>query len=91
MCSRDAKSHRDTLLYRMSLYPELRKFRNVVFVSSPQDQYVPYESARVEISDKIRNDPQWGQIHAEMARNIMNNIKKESLVRLDVSFKIADK
>lgn len=39
---------RDCFLYRLSGNGALQMFQNVVLVSSPQDQYAPYSSARIE-------------------------------------------
>eukprot|EP01053_Blabericola_migrator_P003340 Blabericola_migrator_1__3339@NODE_1986_length_3454_cov_87_759965_g1264_i0_p1_GENE_NODE_1986_length_3454_cov_87_759965_g1264_i0NODE_1986_length_3454_cov_87_759965_g1264_i0_p1_ORF_typecomplete_len1110_score190_37DUF676/PF05057_14/1_5e26PGAP1/PF07819_13/7_2e03PGAP1/PF07819_13/9_9e10Palm_thioest/PF02089_15/4_2e08DUF3657/PF12394_8/4_1e06LCAT/PF02450_15/0_0004Abhydrolase_6/PF12697_7/0_0027DUF900/PF05990_12/0_018Lipase_2/PF01674_18/0_016DUF915/PF06028_11/2_3e03DUF915/PF06028_11/0_037Hydrolase_4/PF12146 len=87
----DHREPRETFLYKLSQRDDLRYFRFIVFVSCFQDQYVPYESARVEISDKLKADPQWGLIHMEMVKNILSAVPKNRLTRLDTCFKIADR
>eukprot|EP01054_Gregarina_sp_Poly1_P003957 Gregarina_sp_Poly_1__3956@NODE_2190_length_2511_cov_88_498363_g1411_i0_p2_GENE_NODE_2190_length_2511_cov_88_498363_g1411_i0NODE_2190_length_2511_cov_88_498363_g1411_i0_p2_ORF_typecomplete_len100_score1_62PRANC/PF09372_10/0_08_NODE_2190_length_2511_cov_88_498363_g1411_i0284583 len=87
----DHRDPRSTFLYKLSQRDDLKRFSFVVFVSCFQDQYIPYESARVEISTKIKSDPQWGSIHTEMVKNILSSISKNKLVRLDTCFKIADR
>ena len=41
-----SKDQRETFLYKLSLQPGLELFRHVVFASSWQDQYAPFDSAR---------------------------------------------
>jgi Putative serine esterase (DUF676). len=45
----DAPNPEDSFLYKLSSAPGLNWFKNVCFVSSWQDQYAPFESARVEV------------------------------------------
>ncbi|CAD7970957.1 unnamed protein product [Amoebophrya sp. A120] len=40
---------RNSFLYQLSLHSSLELFKHVVFLSSKQDQYSPYESARCEV------------------------------------------
>ena len=39
-------------LYKLSQERGLEWFKNVIFVSSYQDMYAPFDSARVQISNK---------------------------------------
>ena len=49
----DEKTIEETFLYKLSQKPGLNWFQNIGLVSSYQDQYVPFESARMEkISNK---------------------------------------
>jgi hypothetical protein len=49
----DEKTIEETFLYKLSQMPGLNWFHNIGLVSSYQDQYVPFESARMEkISNK---------------------------------------
>uniref|UniRef100_A0AAV2K5S2 DUF676 domain-containing protein n=1 Tax=Knipowitschia caucasica TaxID=637954 RepID=A0AAV2K5S2_KNICA len=46
---RDHVDPRKTFLYLLSQKPGLQFFKNVVLVASPQDRYVPFHSARIEM------------------------------------------
>jgi hypothetical protein len=45
---RDSEDPRKTLLYTISRNNCLKPFKFLAFISSSQDEYVPYESARIE-------------------------------------------
>lgn len=48
---------KDSYLYNLSSLSEgLGHFKAVCLVSSYQDQYVPFDSARIEISGKAEDD-----------------------------------
>jgi len=78
-----------TALYNLSDCAGLRWFKYVVFCSSIQDQYVPHDSARVEIPETI--DPQRSRYYQEMAGKLLSQISLERFYRLDVSFAIKGK
>jgi hypothetical protein len=80
-----------TVLYRLSGYLGLSWFKHVVLVSSYQDQYAPFESARVEVSPRAATDPMNGKAYIEMADRILGTLSPTQLCRLDVSFKISGK
>ena len=75
-----------TALYNLSDCAGLRWFKYVVFCSSIQDQYVPHDSARVEIPEAV--DPQRSRYLQEMAGKLLSQISLERFYRLDVSFEI---
>jgi Putative serine esterase (DUF676) len=52
MSLRDNPKFENSYLYRLSTYEGLDWFKNVVLVCSEDDGFVPYESARIEISSK---------------------------------------
>ena len=52
MSLRDNPKLESTYLYRLSTYEGLDWFKHIVLVCSEDDGFVPYESARVEISSK---------------------------------------
>ena len=52
----DAKNIEDTAIYKLSLSTGFTWFKNVVLVSSYQDQYVPFDSARIQICKKASDD-----------------------------------
>ncbi|XP_004914563.1 protein FAM135A isoform X5 [Xenopus tropicalis] len=84
---RDNSDPRQTFLYKLSKKPGLEYFRNVVLVSSLQDRYVPYHSARIEMCKTALKDKQSGPVYAEMIQNILSPVlqnKDCNLVRYDV-------
>ncbi|KAM4770800.1 protein FAM135A isoform 1-T1 [Rhinophrynus dorsalis] len=84
---RDHSDPRQTFLYKLSKKPGLEHFRNVVLVSSLQDRYVPYHSARIEMCKTALKDKQSGPVYAEMIQNILLPVlqnKDCNLVRYDV-------
>ena len=48
LCMEDNTNLRECLLYKLAKQPLLNKFKKVSFIASSQDEYVAYESARVE-------------------------------------------
>ncbi|XP_073482851.1 protein FAM135A isoform X2 [Aquarana catesbeiana] len=84
---RDHSDPRQTFLYKLSKKPGLEHFRNVVLVSSLQDRYVPYHSARIEMCKTALKDKQSGPVYAEMIQNILLPVLQNNdcnLVRYDV-------
>ncbi|XP_075454188.1 protein FAM135A isoform X2 [Ascaphus truei] len=84
---RDHSDPRQTFLYKLSKKPGLEHFRNVVLVSSLQDRYVPYHSARIEMCKTALKDKQSGPVYAEMIQNLLSPVlqnKDCNLVRYDV-------
>jgi len=87
----EEQEREQTVLYRLAGYPGLGWFKHVVLVSSYQDLYAPFESARIEVSPKAANDPVNGQTYVEMATRMLGSLSPSQLCRLDVSFKISSK
>lgn len=87
----EEEDRQQTVLYRLAGYPGLGWFKHVVLLSSYQDLYVPFESARIEVSPKAANDPINGKAYMEMATRMLGSLLPSQLCRLDVSFKIASK
>ena len=88
----DAKNIEDTAIYKLSLSTGFTWFKNVVLVSSYQDQYVPFDSARIQICKKASDDTRGkGNYYINMTSNILHALKTRLVYRLDVSFKINDK
>ncbi|SPR01123.1 unnamed protein product (mitochondrion) [Plasmodiophora brassicae] len=79
----DPGDARQSMLYKLSKQPGLEFFNNVVLVSSPQDQYVPHNSARLELTSA---SDKWGTLCNEMARNILEPLQHVCLLRFDISF-----
>lgn len=57
----DNRDPRQTTLFQLSKSPGLEFFSDVQFVASPQDYYVPYHSARVEMDNDAIMDPRIGK------------------------------
>ena len=91
----DAKNMDETALYKLSLFSGLQHFKNVVLVSSIQDQYVPFDSARVQMCKRADDDTtKKGNCYIKMVQNLvgrLNTQRTRMLYRLDVNFKISDK
>ncbi len=49
----DSKDFRKTAIYKLSTFEGLNWFKNHILVSSIQDSFVNFESARIQITDKI--------------------------------------
>lgn len=82
MIMADAKEPKDRFLYKLSKMPGLEWFQKVLLVSSYQDHYCPYDSARVEVGE-------WScckgyEIFDEMVANILEKIDPHNLVRIDL-------
>lgn len=65
-----------TFLYKLSTKPTFELFKNVLLVSSPQDRYVPYHSARIEMCKAALKDSVYGSIYKEMVYNILKPIQE---------------
>ena len=87
----DSSNFQQTFMYELSLKKGLGWFKHVFLVSSYQDQYAPFDSARMELSEKVANDQLRGQIYIEMANSLLSGISAECLYRLDINFRISEK
>lgn len=81
----DAKNLENCLLYKMSLYSGFELFNHVVLVSSPQDNYSPHFSSRIEISKSLGKT---STVYLKMAKNLLS--KRQKLNRIDLDFYIRD-
>ncbi|XP_023667831.1 protein FAM135B [Paramormyrops kingsleyae] len=68
---RDHTDPRKTFLYLLSQKPGLQYFKNVVLVASPQDRYVPFHSARIEMCRTALKDRTTGPVYTEMINNLL--------------------
>jgi|LauGreDrversion4_2_1035121.scaffolds.fasta_scaffold649676_1 hypothetical protein len=78
-------------LYKLSEFKGLNWFKHIVLVSSHQDSYAPFDSARIQICNNATSDPSKGDIYIKMARNLLSNLPLEVLYRIDVDFRINEK
>ncbi|XP_037022306.2 protein FAM135B [Artibeus jamaicensis] len=84
---RDNADLRKCFLYRLSQKTGLQYFKNVVLVASPQDRYVPFHSARIEMCKTAFKDRHTGPVYAEMINNLLRPLveaKGCTLVRHNV-------
>ena len=80
---KDSLNFRQCYLYELARNSKLSCFEQVLLVSSSQDSYVPFESARIEVDIDNPNT-----IQLEMADGIIENIRQ--LHRINVDFPIKD-
>lgn len=78
---KDHPNLQETFLYRLSQKTTFGYFQNVLLVSSPQDKYVPFYSARLEVPTEDRNS-----VCSLMLDNILEHTKerKTNIVRFTV-------
>ncbi|XP_056378786.1 protein FAM135B isoform X2 [Hyla sarda] len=84
---RDNADLRKSFLYQLSQKPGLQYFKNVVLVASPQDRYVPFHSARIEMCKNAIKDKHTGPIYTEMINNLLQPVMESkdcTLIRHDV-------
>jgi hypothetical protein len=87
----DAKDAKRCFLYQLSKKPGLEHFRHVLLLSSRQDQYVPFESARIEPSSASGNgDSKRSQAYAEMVENILGPLEASKISRINVDFHLPE-
>jgi hypothetical protein len=86
----DAKDLEKTVLYDLSRQEGLNWFKQIVFVSSFQDQYAPFDSARIQICSDAAKDPVKGNIYIKMVNNLLSRVQVDTLYRLDVNFQIQE-
>ncbi|XP_009764933.1 uncharacterized protein LOC107789960 [Nicotiana tabacum] len=83
---------RNTFLYKLCKQKTLENFRNIVLLSSPQDGYVPYHSARIEMCQASSGDnSKKGKVFLEMLNDCLDQIRAPSsehrvFMRCDVNF-----
>merc|ERR1711957_463038 len=77
-------------LSELARTPGMGHFQHVALVSSYQDQYAPFESARIEISRVALEDPKFGPIYQKLAKSILASMDVEKLIRFDVNFHIPE-
>ncbi|KAF1890583.1 hypothetical protein Lal_00041397 [Lupinus albus] len=81
----------NTFIYNLSKMNTMAKFRNVILLSSPQDGYVPYHSARIELCPAASLDfSKQGKVFVEMLNNCLDQLRTQSdhrvVLRCDVNF-----
>ncbi|KAI3454575.1 hypothetical protein Pfo_011238 [Paulownia fortunei] len=85
----------NTFVYKLCKQKTLENFRNVILLSSPQDGYIPYHSARIEMCPASSGDhSKKGKVFLEMLNECLDQIRARSsehrvFMRCDVNFDIS--
>ena len=87
----DNSDPKQTFLYKLSEKPGLEWFKHIVLLSSYQDQYAPFDSARIQICSMATKDTERGSVYIQMATNLLNKLEIECLYRVDINFMISEK
>ncbi|CAF1648237.1 unnamed protein product, partial [Adineta ricciae] len=74
MSFKDHVDPKQTYLYKLSKKPCLEYFKNILLIASPQDRYVPFHSARIEICKAALKDTVYGSVYVEMISNLLDPI-----------------
>ncbi|CAF1528144.1 unnamed protein product [Didymodactylos carnosus] len=80
MSFKDHVDPKQTYLYKLSKKPCLEYFKNILLIASPQDRYVPFHSARIEVCKAALKDTVYGSIYVEMISNLLEPIIKNSSI-----------
>ncbi|CAI8605692.1 unnamed protein product [Vicia faba] len=82
----------NTFLYKLCMQKTLDHFKHIILLSSPQDGYVPYHSARIESCQAASHDnSKKSRVFLEMLNNCLDQIRANPLqrrvfMRCDVNF-----
>lgn len=81
----------NTFFYKLCKQRTLEYFKNIILISSPQDGYVPYHSARIELCPASSWDySKKGHVFTDMLNNCLDQIRAPSdgrtFMRCDVNF-----
>ncbi|CAF3359429.1 unnamed protein product [Rotaria socialis] len=74
MSFKDHVDPKQTYLYKLSKKPCLEYFKNILLIASPQDRYVPFHSARIELCKAALKDTVYGSTYVEMINNLLEPI-----------------
>ncbi|GMJ02539.1 hypothetical protein like AT1G58350 [Hibiscus trionum] len=83
---------RNTFIYKLCKQKTLDNFKNIILLSSPQDGYVPYHSARIESCRAASSDySRKGKAFLEMLNDCLDQIRAPTsenrvFIRCDVNF-----
>ncbi|XP_057417136.1 uncharacterized protein LOC130711495 [Lotus japonicus] len=88
----DDPDFQNTFIYKLCKQKTLEHFRNIILISSPQDGYVPYHSARIESCQAASRDTsKKGKLFLEMLNDCLDQIRANPsehrvFMRCDVNF-----
>lgn len=77
MSLKDHVDPKQTYIYKLSKKPCLEYFKNILLIASPQDRYVPFHSARIELCKAALKDTVHGSIYVEMVNNLLGPIVRQ--------------
>jgi hypothetical protein len=80
----DAPNLKNTYMYRLSTQGSLKDFKKIILLSSLEDSYVTWHSARISTYDS-NTKSDYGKIEHEMVENILG---EKSVHRLDINFNV---
>ena len=85
---KDSPNPRDSFLYHLSEAPSMECFRHIVLLSSYQDKYVPYHSAK--LASVSKDGSLQSTLSLEMMQNILEPLRERrvNLVRISVDHSI---
>ena len=87
----DNENYKETCIYKISEFEGLNWFNYVYLLSSHQDNYSPYGSSRIELSNNYSQNDKKTENYRKMAYNILSKISNNTLKRVDVNFVIQEK
>lgn len=82
----DNKSFEKCFMYRLAENDCMSWFKNILLVSSPQDSYVPYESARIQ-PNETKKSSKTSKVMHKMSKLIWDKIDCPNMVRIDVDLR----
>ncbi|KAJ7965893.1 hypothetical protein O6P43_015451 [Quillaja saponaria] len=88
----DEPDLQNTFLYNLCKQKTLDSFKHIILLSSPQDGYVPYHSARIESCQTASRDTsKKSRVFLEMLNNCLDQIRpnpseRRVFIRCDVNF-----
>ncbi|WOL04103.1 hypothetical protein Cni_G12824 [Canna indica] len=92
LTSTDDPDLQNTFFYKICKQKTLESFKNIILLSSPQDGYVPYHSARIELCQAASWDQsKKAHIFMEMLNSCLDQIRaptsqRRVFMRCDVNF-----
>lgn len=84
----DSKDIQKSYLYKLSETSSLSKFENLVFLSSPDDRFVPYGSTRIQICKGSMEDNRRGIYYQQMINNYLKKVDASKIHFIDVSYNV---
>ena len=86
----DESDIKKSFLYKLAQNDKLYWFNNILLVSSPQDAYVPYTSARIQ---PVPTSSETGikNIINQMSNSIWSKVNNDMVVRIDVDLRSSER
>lgn len=80
---------RKTFLFKLSTNDCLHWFENILLVSTSQDSFVPYFSARIQ--PPVKENDEFSRVVREMAKMIWSKVSNKEIIRFDVDITSVNK